>query len=129
MMKLLIVDDHAGVRALIRQLAGPTAVEVRECSSGAEALQVARQFSPEIVTMDVRLPDLNGIDVVRTLHAENAATRFMVVTAYDQPELRTAAEAAGAVCFLPKDNLFELPGLLARLDTMPATPRTPRAGG
>ena len=128
MMKLLIVDDHAGVRALIRQLAAPLAVEVRECGSGAEALCIVRQFLPEIVTMDVRLPDLNGIEVVRTLRAENSATRFMIVTAHDQPELRTAAEAAGAVCFLPKDNLFELPGLLARLNITPATPLAPRTG-
>lgn len=128
-MKLLIVDDHAGVRALIRQLAASHAVEVRECGSGAEALRVVREFSPAIVTMDVRLPDLNGIEVVRTLHAECTTTRFVIVTTYDQPELRVAAYAAGAVCFLAKDNLFELPGLLARLHAMPATPFTPRSGG
>jgi two-component system OmpR family response regulator len=128
-MKLLIVDDHAGVRTLIRQLATPIAIEVRECGNGAEALRIARQFSPEVVTMDVRLPDLNGIEVLRTLHVEFSATRFIVVTAHDQPELRTAALAAGAVCFLPKDNLFELPALLAHWDTLPATPLTPREEG
>src|SRR5262249_4386491 len=120
---------HAGVRALIRQLAAPFAVEVRECGSGAEALCLVRQFSPQIVTLDVRLPDLSGIAVVRTLRAEQAVTRFVIVTAYDQPELRAEAQPAGAVCFLPKDNLFELPGLLARWDKPPATPLTPRKEG
>src|SRR3954468_23333704 len=128
-MKLLIVDDHAGVRALIRQLAATTAADVRECASGADALRMAREFLPEIATVDVRLPDLNGIDIVRTLRAEGSPTHFVVITAHDEAQLRSAAEAAGAAWFLPKDNLFELPGLLARLDTMPATPLKPLQGG
>jgi DNA-binding NarL/FixJ family response regulator len=79
--------------------------------------------------MDVRLPDLNGIQVVRTLRTEFLTVRVVVITAHDQPELRSAAEAAGADGFLPKDNLFELPALLAHWNTMPATPLAPREEG
>lgn len=125
-MKLLIVDDHPGVRALIRQLATPPADEVRECASGADAVHLAREFSPDVITMDVRLPDADGIEVTRTVRTVCASARVVIVTAYDQPALRQAADSAGAVQFLPKDTLFQLPALLAQLhlDAGPSVPRT-----
>ena len=99
-MKLMIVDDHAGVRELIRQLAVPLAKEVRECTSGAEALRVACEFQPDVVTMDVRLPDLSGIDATVALRGICPGTRVVIVTAYDQPALRAYANAMGALYFI-----------------------------
>jgi DNA-binding NarL/FixJ family response regulator len=114
-MKLLIVDDHAGVRALIRQLATPPALEVRECASAAAALATLRDFSPDLVTMDIRLGDLDGIEATRAVLLACPSTQVVVVTAYEQAALQRAANEAGAAHFLPKDHLFELPHVIACL--------------
>lgn len=113
MMKLLIVDDHAGVRAMIRQLAALPAEAVRECACGEEAIRVAREFAPDVVTMDIRLPGLGGFAVTRVIRAVHPATRVVMVSSYDQPELRQAAHLAGAASYVVKDNLGQLRPILA----------------
>jgi CheY-like chemotaxis protein len=115
MMKLLIVDDHPGMRELIRQLAALPAGAVRECADGREAVEVAREFRPDLVTMDLRLPELGGIEATRALRAVCPAASVIIVTTYDQPAMREAATTAGATHFVAKDNLAELRPMLARL--------------
>src|SRR4051812_12288064 len=107
-MKLLIVDDHAGVRAMIRQLAELPENAVQECANGESALQVVADFQPDVVTMDVRMPGLSGLEATRAISTLCPAARVVVVSAYDQPTLRAAARQAGAVDFVPKDNLEKL---------------------
>jgi DNA-binding NarL/FixJ family response regulator len=116
-MKLLIVDDHAGVRALIRQLATPFAGEIRECASGIEAVHIAQTFRPDLITMDIRLGDMDGIEATAVLHAQCPTARVIIVTSYDQTALRRAAASAGAIHFVAKDRMFELPSLLQQLRT------------
>ena len=114
-MKLLIVDDHLCVRTLIRQLVTCPADEVRECTSGEEAVHVAREFTPDLVTMDLRLGRLGGIAATRALREACPSAQIVIVTSYDQPELRQAAAAAGAVHFVVKDNLLELQQVIPQL--------------
>jgi DNA-binding NarL/FixJ family response regulator len=114
-MKFLIVDDHSGVRALIRSLVASPADDVRECASTEEALLVAREFEPDLVTMDVRLQKFDGIAATRALRELCPSARVVIVTSYDQPALRKQAAAAGAVHFVSKDNLLELRLLVPHL--------------
>lgn len=125
-MKYLIVDDHHGVRALIRDLITTPADEVRECGGGADALRAAREFQPEFVTMDVRLRDFDGITTTRALREICPAAQIVIVTAYDQPALREAAADAGAVSFVPKENLVELPPVIRRLGAKVASQARPK---
>ena len=111
-MKLMIVDDHAGVRKLIRQLVAASDDIVCECASGDEAVPLARDFHPDCVTMDVRMAGLDGIKTTRVLRASHPAVRIVVVTAFDQPDLRRAAAAAGAAGYVLKENLTELLAVL-----------------
>jgi two-component system response regulator DesR len=111
-MKLMIVDDHAGVRNLIRQLVAQAIDVVCECASGEEAVQAARRFQPDCVTVDLRMPGLGGFDTVRAIRAAHPATRILVVTSYDHVDLRRAAEGAGATGYVVKENLGELRGLV-----------------
>lgn len=108
----MIVDDHPGVRKLIRQIAVTSDDAVCECSSGEEALRLAPEFKPDVVTMDVRMPGLCGIEATRLLRTAYPPARVTVVTSVDQPELRRAATDAGAWAFLSKENLADLPALL-----------------
>jgi len=111
-MKLLIVDDHAGVRDMIRQSFAATA-QVKECASGEEAVRVAGEFRPDCITMDIRLPGISGMEALRAIIAAGSCGRIVMVSAYDQPELRQAAADAGAAAYVCKDNLAELPLLFA----------------
>lgn len=113
-MKLMIVDDHAGVRALIRQIADLPLAAVCECASGEAALAALSDFTPDVVTMDVHLPGLSGFDATRAIRASHPTTRVVVVSAYDEPATREAALGAGADEFIAKDNLQELQPSLAR---------------
>ena len=68
-MKLMIVDDHAGVRNMIRQFLAAPGDSFVECATGEAAVQAARDFRPDYVTMDVRLPDLSGLEAARAIRA------------------------------------------------------------
>jgi DNA-binding NarL/FixJ family response regulator len=119
MMTLLIVDDHAGVRTLIRQLAALPDSAVRECGSGEEALRLVRDLAPDVVTMDVRLPGLGGFATARAICMTHPAVKVVIVSSFDQPELRIAAHAAGAAGYVVKDNLNELHTLFLRFAAKP----------
>ncbi len=107
-MKLLIVDDHAGVRAMIREIAGCAAVEVRESATGESAIAMAQEFSPDVVTMDARMPGLGGIEATRQIRVVCPAAKVLVVSSYNFPAMRAAALQAGACEFIAKDDLTQL---------------------
>jgi DNA-binding NarL/FixJ family response regulator len=111
-MKLMIVDDHAAVRRMIRQMVATSGDSVRECSSGDEAVRMAAGFCPDFVTMDVRMPGLSGLDATRAIVAARSDVRIVIVTNYDQPDLRDAATASGAIGLVLKENLDQVRPLL-----------------
>jgi CheY-like chemotaxis protein len=112
-MKVMIVDDHAGVRTMIRQLLAAPGDSFVECATGEAAVQTARDFKPDYITMDVRLPDLSGLEAARAIRVIHPASRLIIVTSYDQSFLRQTASEVGAIGYVLKDNLAELRSLLA----------------
>jgi two-component system, NarL family, response regulator DesR len=131
-MRLMIIDDHAGVRALIRQIVASPEDVVCECASGTDAVQLARDFRPEGATVDIRMPGLDGLLTARGLGAICPGIRIVIVTAFDQPELRHAATAVGAIGYVKKENLAELPALLRGVafnkDSAPGNKGRPASG-
>jgi len=111
-MKMMIVDDHAGVRTMIRQLLAAPGDCFVECPTGEAAVQAARDFKPDYITMDIRLPDLSGLEAARAIRDIHPPSRVIIVTSYDQPFLRQSACEVGAVAYILKDNLAELRSLL-----------------
>src|SRR6266550_3255753 len=107
-MKLMIVDDHAGVRRMIRQLVAASGDTVQECSSGDEAIRMAAEFRPDFVTMDVRMPGLSGLDDTRAILTSRSDVRVVIVTNYDQPDLRNAATECGAIGLVLKESLDQV---------------------
>lgn len=108
-MKLMIVDDHAGVRNLIRQLVGsnPETV-VWECSCGDDAVREAARFQPDVVTMDVRMPGMNGFTATRALLGVHPSARVIIVTLSSHIGVGEAAAACGASAYVLKENLVQL---------------------
>jgi CheY-like chemotaxis protein len=111
-MKVMIVDDHAGVRNMIRQLLAGPGDRFVECATGEEAVLAAGDFKPDYVTMDIRLPDLSGLEAARAIRVVHPSSRLIMVTSYDQSFLRQTASELGAIAYVLKDNLAELRSVL-----------------
>src|SRR5690349_14336398 len=105
-IKLMIVDDHAETRSLIRELVGHYVDEIRECANGEEAAAQSAEFHPDLVTMDLNMPLKGGLETTRRILARRPATRIIVITQHDTEESRRAATHAGACHFFSKSNLI-----------------------
>ena len=113
-MRLMIVDDHASTREMIRKFLGLPGITFCECASGGEAVRLARDFKPDWVTMDVQMFGMNGFESTRALLGEHPAARVMIVTADNQPYFSKMSHAAGAVGLLSKENIIALRIMLER---------------
>lgn len=104
MRKLLIVDDEDGVRALVRMTLDSGSFEIIEAAEGAQALQMARERRPDLVLLDVMLPDISGLDVCRELKADPdlASMTIIMLTARAQTADLGDAEEAGADGYFTK---------------------------
>lgn len=120
-MKLMIVDDHDGVRSSIRALIAAPGDTVVECGSGDEALQALNDFKPDCVTVDVSLPGRCAFETMRAIRDAHPAARVVCVTGHDQPDYRRRAFEAGASGYVARENLSDLYLLVAtkRLLTRP----------
>jgi len=103
-LRLLVVDDHEVVRqGLVALLDRREGFEVvAEAGTVAEALAMAHRFEPDIVVMDVRLPDGSGVEACREIRAELPSTRVVMLTSYPDEEAVLSAIVAGASGYLLK---------------------------
>jgi DNA-binding NarL/FixJ family response regulator len=104
-VRLLLVDDQALVRAGFRMIleAQPDLEVIGEAGTGREALSLAREQRPDLVLMDIRMPELDGIEATRLLLAERPDIRVLILTTFDLDEHVYDALRAGASGFLLKD--------------------------
>lgn len=111
-MKLLIVDDNPRMRRMIRKVVAGAAEEVFECGDGREAPAAYARHRPDWVLMDIRMAEVDGISATRQIKAGDPEARVVIVTDYDDSDLREAARAAGACGYVVKENLLDLRRLL-----------------
>lgn len=104
----MIVDDHAGMREMIRNLIEAPGDTILECQSADEAVLAAAEFKPDCVTMDVNMPGLCAFEATRRIRGAYSSARVVFVSSYDQPDYRRAAYEAGAAGYVMKENLSEL---------------------
>ena len=104
--RVLIVDDHEvvreGLRSLLRRR--PDLAVVGEADSVASAIQEARRTEPDVVVMDVRLPDGSGVEACRLIRAERPDTKVIMLTSYADDEAVFASIMAGATGYLLKQT-------------------------
>ena len=105
MIRVLLVDDQALVRGGFRMIldAQKDIEVVAEAGDGREALQKARELRPDVVLMDIRMPELDGLEATRRLLGEDGSTRVLILTTFDADEYVYEAMKAGASGFLLKD--------------------------
>ncbi len=103
--KVMIVDDNAMFRALIKEYLKPWTSAFIECSSGSEAVALFEHVQPDWVTMDIEMEGLDGLAASRQIKSKYPEAAILIVTQHDQPELRQAASEIGCVGFLSKEKL------------------------
>jgi DNA-binding NarL/FixJ family response regulator len=120
-LRILVVEDHALLRDRIAELLLESGADVvGTVPDGAQGLAAASEFRPDIVLLDLSLPDRSGLDVLKTLRRTVAESRVIILTAYEDAELKRVCLAAGAAAFVGKSQLREeLPALLHAAITRP----------
>ncbi len=106
-IRLAVVDDHVIVRMGVnRVLEGESDIDlVGEAETGEEALAMASKTNPHVMLVDVKLPDISGIEVVRRLKSDPATrnVQAIILTVYDDLEIAAEAIRAGAIGYILKD--------------------------
>jgi DNA-binding NarL/FixJ family response regulator len=123
-VRVVIADDQALVRGGFRMIleAKEDMEVVGEAGDGAEAVELVERLQPDVVLMDVRMPDVDGIEATRHIVASGSSSRIVILTTYDVDEYVFAALRAGASGFLLKDvrppELTEAIRVVARGDAL-----------
>jgi DNA-binding NarL/FixJ family response regulator len=117
---VLVADDQAMVRAGFRRLLAdePDIDVVAEADNGLEAVEKVARYSPAVVLMDIRMPELDGISATRRILAADPAARVLILTTFDLDEYVYEALRAGASGFVLKDDPAEQ--LIAAIRTVAA---------
>jgi DNA-binding NarL/FixJ family response regulator len=103
--RLLIVDDHDLIRESTQlMLEGEPDLEVvGEAANGHHALELCRQLRPDLVLMDVRMPEMDGLTATREIKKEMPTISVLLVSAYESEDYRREAASAGATDYILKD--------------------------
>jgi two-component system response regulator DegU len=109
LITVVVVDDHPVVRAGARVVldATPDLTVVAEGSSGAEALRLVAQHRPDVLVLDVSLPDLNGVEVARRLRDTGSTTAILVLTIHNDYQTVLGLLESGATGYILKDEALE----------------------
>ena len=113
MINVLLVDDHALVRTGVRRMleTAPDIDIVGEASSGEDALRLVREYTPDVVLMDVNMPGIGGIEATRKMHRSMPGLKIIALTVHADEPFPTQILDAGASGYLtkgcPEEEMFD----------------------
>jgi DNA-binding NtrC family response regulator len=99
---VLLIDDERNIRSLVSRVLGQDNIEVHTAATGKEGLELADQVDPDLALVDLRLPDIDGIQVLRELRAKRPQTAVIMITAFGHIESVVMAMKNGAADYLEK---------------------------
>jgi DNA-binding NarL/FixJ family response regulator len=118
-IRVLIADDHRDFRHVVHEFLNqlPNVLVVGEACDGNEAVDQVEKLTPDVVLMDIRMPNKNGLEALKIIKNRWPTTKVLIATANDNPIYRTQAEEAKADGFILKSDLK--PGLEETFGTKP----------
>jgi two-component system, chemotaxis family, chemotaxis protein CheY len=99
---ILVVDDAAFMRMMIRDILSKEGYRIEEAVNGRDAVEKYDQVTPDLVTLDITMPEMNGIDTLKAIRAKDPAARVLMVSAMGQQQMIVEALESGAMDFLVK---------------------------
>jgi CheY-like chemotaxis protein len=116
-IKIMLAEDHAIMRAGLRSLLKdqPDMEIIGEAENGVCAVELADTLCPDVIIMDVTMPDMNGIEATRQITAKHPDIKIVALSAFESPGFVLGMLKAGATAYLLKDDLFD--GLLPQEST------------
>jgi CheY-like chemotaxis protein len=116
--RVVVADDHALVRDVLSGLLRSQCEVVACVASGHDALEAVDRLKPDVLVVDLMMPDVNGLEVCRRVRRMAAAPDVIIITAYDDSHLQAVALENGASACLPKHSVSStLPGTVQRVFT------------
>jgi DNA-binding NarL/FixJ family response regulator len=104
-IRILIADDHEVVRLGIKSLLADTEIEViAEAKNGEEAVDLVRKIQPDVVLLDIRMPEMDGLTTLSRLRMEHPQLKVLILSTYDNPTYVARAVALGANGFVLKSS-------------------------
>jgi DNA-binding NarL/FixJ family response regulator len=104
--RVLLVDDEAVMREALRELLLEEGLDVvGEAPNGRIACELALALEADVVLMDMRMPEMDGLEATRIIKDRSPSTRVIVLTAYEDPSLKEQAAQAGADAYIVKGTL------------------------
>ncbi len=119
LLTIMVVDDNAQMRGILKETLGPVPCSFIECSNGRDAVDTYSTSKPDWVLMDVRMEPMNGIAALTEIRRQHPEARVIVVTSAIEDAVRTAAFKAGAVAFVRKESLNLIPDLIMNSASQP----------
>jgi DNA-binding NarL/FixJ family response regulator len=111
-MKLLIVEDNPSIRQIMRFFLSDLTEEISECEDAADAFTAYSRLLPDWVLMDIKMKQINGLTATAEIKAAYPDAKIVIVTSFDNKNLREKAVQAGACGYVLKENLLDLRKLL-----------------
>jgi len=120
---VLVVDDQASVRRLLQEVLREEGYTVYLARDGREAVEVARKARPSLVLLDLKMPGMSGVELMRELRAVEPGIKGIVITAYSNPETVQRVREMGAIRWIIKP--FDLDQVRDLVRETLAEPRVP----
>ncbi len=100
--KLLIVDDQAGIRILLSEVFGEEGYQTFLAPNGKKALAIVKEESPELVLLDMKIPGMDGLEILKRIKTINPGIKVIMMTAYGELDMIKEAEQSGALMHFTK---------------------------
>lgn len=113
-MRVLIVDDSEPMRRMIKTYLADLIGEAFECGDGSEALSAYREHQPDVVLMDLKMVKMDGLEATREIRQSFPKARIVIVSQWEDAQIREAALLAGAEAYVGKSDLLPLRNILAQ---------------
>jgi len=115
MPKLLIIDDESDIREFTQSYFKKRGIDTFIAANGREGLDIIAAQSPDLVLLDMRMPGMTGIEVLREMRSRNFQTKVIMVTGIEEPEIIQEAQTLGIIDFIHKPlNLSEVEKIVMR---------------
>jgi len=100
--KVLIVDDQFGIRILLNEVFQKEGYQTFQAANGAQALDIVQKHAPDIVLLDMKIPGMDGIEILKRMKVIDPDIRVIIMTAYGELDMIKEAKALGAIMHFAK---------------------------